>query len=133
MKRTMVGTVIAAFTLAGIVAVAPASAAPAATQGAVGPAHASCGTPGPNLENRVEADAPSGGAANQRSGTRAVSPTDCVIVGVLQPSDDAVYYCWTRGQDGFTWTYLRNLRTGVSGWVRDNLLDGNGSNVGCGF
>ncbi|MFC7615459.1 hypothetical protein ACFQV2_20125 [Actinokineospora soli] len=43
------------------------------------------------------------------------------------------------GNDGYTWTYLRNLRTGVRGWVRDDLLDLNadgqtrGSLSYCGF
>jgi hypothetical protein len=48
-----------------------------------------------------------------------------VIVGVLQPTDDALYYCYTWANDGFSWTYLRNQRTGVRGWSRDNLLDVN--------
>jgi hypothetical protein len=52
---------------------------------------------------------------------------------VLQPTDDARYFCWTEGNDGFTWTYLQNLRTNVRGWVRDNLLDNFGSTEWCGF
>lgn len=93
------------------------------------------GTAGPNLENRVEADAPASGAANQRSG----SSTGCPAPGVLQPTDDALYFCYTWGNDDFSWTYLRNQRTGVRGWVRDVLLDVNpdgvtrGSLRHCGF
>lgn len=92
---------------------------------------ASCGTAGPNIGNEFNADAPLGGAANQRSG----SSTGCTILGVLQPTDDATYFCWTRGNDGFTWTYLRNQRTNVRGWVRDDLLDDNGAafDNNCGF
>jgi hypothetical protein len=134
MRKTVVATAVAAFVMSGIVVAGSASAAPPNTEpGTVSPRHAPCGTAGPNRENRVDADAPSGGAANQRSGTIALSSTNCVIVGVLQPTDDALYHCWTLGNDGFTWTYLRNQRTGVRGWVRDNLLDGNGSNSSCGF
>jgi hypothetical protein len=68
-------------------------------------------------------------AFSTRTGTRAVTSTDCPIVGVLQPTDDALYYCYTWGIDEFSWTYLRNLRTGVSGWSRDNLLDLNADGV----
>lgn len=98
--------------------------------GVVLPRNAACGTAGPNRQNQVIADAasPSGGA-NQRSG----SSTGCPAVGVLQPTDDARYFCWTLGNDGFTWTYAQNQRTGVRGWTRDNLLRNNGSNQNCGF
>jgi len=133
MRKTILVTAAAAFAVAGISLAAPASAAPKVVPGGVSPMHAPCGTTGPNIDNRVDADAPSGGAANQRSGTIAASSTNCVILGVLQPTDDALYFCWTAGNDGFTWTYLRNQRTGVRGWVRDNLLDGNGSDDWCGF
>jgi hypothetical protein len=107
---------------------APASAAPQASGGPVAPLNAPCGTAGPNLQNQRFNDAPAGGAAKQRSG----SSTGCTAPGVLQPTDDAIYFCWT-GNGNFTWTYLQNIRTGVRGWVRDDLLDGNGSNRFCGF
>jgi hypothetical protein len=139
MRKILLATAAAAFALSGAVLAAPASAEPPkGDPGAVSPMHAPCGTPGPNLENRVEADAPASGAVNQRSGTIAASSTNCVIVGVLQPTDDARYFCFTLGNDGFTWTYLQNQRTGVRGWSRDNLLDLNpdgtrGSIRYCGF
>jgi hypothetical protein len=126
-------TAVAASVLSGVALTAPASAAPKTPPSGVGAMHAPCGTTGPNIDNRVDADAPSGGAANQRSGTIALSSNNCTILGVLQPTDDALYFCWTLGNDGFTWTYLRNQRTTVRGWVRDNLLDGNGSDDWCGF
>ena len=97
------------------------------------PASASCGRAGPNRENRRVNDAASPNAANQRSG----SSTGCPALGVLQPSDDAIYYCYTLAGN-FTWTYLQSVRTGVRGWVRDDLLrlnsDGTrGSIEWCGF
>lgn len=95
--------------------------------------HAFCGQTGPNLQNTVVADAAINGAANQRNGSVAQSPTACPIVGVLQPTDDARYFCFTQDFDGFTWTYLQNLRTGVRGWTRDNLLRSFGSSRPCGF
>ena len=97
------------------------------------PASAPCGRAGPNRENRRVNDAASPNAANQRSG----SSTGCAALGVLQPSDDAIYYCYTVAGD-FTWTYLQSVRTGVRGWVRDDLLRLNsggsrGSIQWCGF
>jgi hypothetical protein len=108
---------------------AQAAKAHAASVGPVESEFASCGTAGPNIGNEFNADAPASGAANQRSG----SSTSCVILGVLQPTDDATYFCFTHGRDSFTWTYLRNQRTGVRGWVRDDLLDDYGSHYYCGF
>jgi hypothetical protein len=139
MRKMLVTIAVAVFAMTGIVlASAPASAEPKPAPAPAGPMHAPCGTTAPNLENRVEADAPLSGAVNQRNGTRANSSTDCVILGQLQPTDDALYYCYTVGNDGFLWTYLRNQRTGVRGWSRDNLLDFNangtqGSVRYCGF
>src|SRR5262245_36860697 len=74
------------------------------------PQHAPCGTTGPNRDHAIHPDAPAGDAVNQRNGTIALSPTNCPILGVLQPTDDAEYFCWTRGNDNFTWTFLRNIR-----------------------
>lgn len=95
--------------------------------------HAPCGRSGPNLDRTVNADAPANGAVNQRNGTIAASSTNCPILGVLQPTDDAEYFCWTLANDGFTWSYTRNIRTGVRGWSRDNLLDDFGAVNNCGF
>jgi hypothetical protein len=122
---------IAATTLAILApafgAAVPASASPPSAS----PLNASCGRAGPNVANHRVNDAPSNGTANQRSG----SSTSCTAPGALQPSDDAIYFCWTRATDGSTWTYLRNIRTGVQGWVRDDLLKENGAAFAadCGF
>lgn len=90
----------------------------AVPEAATSPRFASCGRNGPtNLTERVS-DASSPDAARQRSGSSTGCPTD----GVLQPTDDAIYYCWTNGNDGFSWTYLRSVRTGQDGWTRDDLL-----------
>ena len=91
--------------------------------------HAPCGTVPPDNDSTQTSDAASPNAANQRSG----SSTDCPILGVLQPSDDANYFCFTAANDGSTWTYLQNLRTRVRGWTRDDLLRDRGSFVHCNF
>jgi hypothetical protein len=90
--------------------------------------HAPCGTAGPDLDTQRTDDASSPNAVNQRSG----SSTGCTAVGALQPSDDAQYFCFTVENGGsFTWTYLQNVRTGVVGWVRDDLLRDRGSFADC--
>ena len=83
------------------------------------PQFASCGRAGSTgIQERVN-DAAFHGAAKQRSG----SSTDCGAPGALQPTDDALYFCFTWDQTfTFSWTYLQNLRTGVRGWTRDDLL-----------
>lgn len=85
-------------------------------EGPVAPSAAPCGTIAPNLENRLMIDAAFPNGVNQRSG----SSTGCPSMGVLQPTDDAIYFCYTV--DSGTWTYLENTRTGVRGWVSDSLL-----------
>jgi hypothetical protein len=92
------------------------------------PDSAACGKAGPNLQNHTVADAPNTSGDQQRSG----SSTSCAAVGVLEATDSAVYYCYSS--DGtHTWTYLLNKRTGVHGWVRDDLLKEDGSSKPCGF
>src|SRR5215475_12518707 len=114
MRKAMIAVGCAAALASAVAVAVPAGA----STGGVGPLYASCGTVGPNLDNHYVYDAPVSGAVNQRSG----SSTSCGIPGVLQPTDDAIYYCWTVGNDGYTWTYLKNVRTGVRGWSRDDLL-----------
>ena len=95
--------------------------------GLISPLEAACGTVAGNLENRLVADAAFTGTARQRTG----SSTSCPAPGALQPTDDAIYFCFTFANDGFTWTYLQNVRTGVRGWTRDDLLRDNGSRCVC--
>lgn len=82
------------------------------------PDAAACGKAGPTSTSVRVNDAAFTGAANQRSG----SSTSCTAVGALQPTDDALYFCFTVASDNTTWTYNQNIRTGVRGWTRDDLL-----------
>lgn len=69
-------------------------------------------------------------AANIRTG----SDTACTSVGYLLQGQKADYHCYTVVYaTGLSWTYLRDVATGKTGWVRDDLLPGNGSHVHCGF
>lgn len=102
---------------------------------AITPQAAACGKAGPTSTSERVNDAAFTGTANQRSG----SSTSCLALGALQPTDDALYFCYTFGSDGFTWTYNQNLRTNVRGWTRDDLLRPppgaiiGGARNGCGF
>ena len=90
-------------------------------------AHANCGRTVGDLDNRSW---PTGANdARLRSG----SSTGCATNGISYPSHRLDYHCYTIGNDGYTWTYLRNDNTNRSGWTRDDLLPDFGSSVYCGF
>ena len=105
---------------------------------AITPDAASCGRPGNTATSVRVNDAAFTGSARQRTGTS----TSCAAPGQLEPSDDVLYYCVTCTSDCSdvgSWTYNKNLRTGVSGWTRNDLLRPepggtlNGSSRNCGF
>ena len=105
---------------------------------AITPHAAACGRAGDTSASVRTNDAAFTGAAKQRSG----SSTSCTAPGALQPTDDALYYCFTCTSDCSdigSWTYNKNIRTGVSGWTRNDLLRPepggpfNGSSRFCGF
>ncbi|GAB2959789.1 SH3 domain-containing protein [Saccharothrix stipae] len=104
----------------------PAGAASSKPGNEVGSAHAPCGTTAPDKDSSSWL-ATARTAAKQRSG----SSTSCEALGTVQTSDRLDYHCYTFGLDDFTWTYLRNVRTNVAGWVRDDLLKDGGSGVLC--
>jgi hypothetical protein len=94
----------------------------AAVLAVAGPASASCpqGFTDINPDTRGSFIA---AGANIRTGPG----TNCTSRGQGQPGQSATYNCWTVGHDSRTWTHLRNNATGVSGWVRDDLLANNGA------
>jgi Ni/Co efflux regulator RcnB len=118
MKRRLTALV----PMAAVVALAAplALATPAA-------AHAPCGTTVPDLDPSAWGKTANG--VHQRSG----SSTGCTSHGLAYSTHTLDYHCWTLGNDGYTWTYVRNDATNVSGWMRDNLLSDNGSTVSCGL
>lgn len=105
---------------------APASAKPADD---VGVMNAACGTSAPDKDG--SAWNATGGGANMRSG----SSTTCAINSKATAGHRLDYHCYTVGNDGFTWTYLRDDTADPDkyGWVRDDLLSDPGSLVYCGF
>ncbi|MEO6086667.1 MAG: hypothetical protein ABIQ18_26495, partial [Umezawaea sp.] len=62
---------------------------------------------------------------------RTGSSTSCTAPGSIEPSNRLDYYCFTEANDGYTWTYLRDVTTGKRGWTRDDLLPNNGSYYHC--
>jgi hypothetical protein len=112
----------------------PANADPK-PDGVASPKSAACFRAGPNLENRRVNDAVFPHSAQLRYGSTSIgcggkSP------GTLQPTDDAIYFCYTHDQNPrapYTWTYLLNVQTKKRGWVRDDLLKDRGSYKYCGF
>ncbi|MFI7273526.1 SH3 domain-containing protein [Streptomyces sp. NPDC049879] len=105
-------------TLAAAAVLAPATSASA---------HAGCGTSVGDRDNSTWVRSANG--ANIRSG----SGTGCGIAGVAYSSHRLDYHCYTIGADTHTWTFVRDDATGVTGWIRDDLLSDNGSNVPCAF
>ena len=113
--------------LPAVLIAAPAQAGPSEGDG-VGARHYACDSSvvPPNSD-------PISGITGGTSGARirTGSSTSCTAVGTVEPSHRLDYHCWTRGADGYTWTYLRDVTTSRRGWVRDNLLPGNGSSYPC--
>lgn len=129
MRKTIVSATMAVLASATVLLASPANAAPPGLQPSpdVGVMHASCGT-GVSDKDGSSWNT-TGYGANQRSG----SSTSCAILGVAGAGDRLDYHCYTYGNDGYTWTYLRNDTDRTYGWVRDDLLGDNGSYVYCGF
>lgn len=61
---------------------------------------------------------------------RSGPSNSCIQTGQGMPDQLAQYLCYTPG-DGGTWTFLRNVSTAEQGWVRDDLLAEDGSQVSC--
>jgi hypothetical protein len=64
--------------------------------------------------------------------------TSCASLGYGQFSHSVDFHCFASGDRAsangyttYTWTYLKDNTTGVSGWVADALLDGLGSGIAC--
>jgi hypothetical protein len=79
-------------------------------------------------DNNVDTSHTSGGGhtvnggANMRTGPSA----NCGRVQWTPATDTLGYACWKPGQDG-SWSYVIDVNTGRSGWIKDSLLEGNGA------
>ena len=116
--------------LAAALLLAAAVIAPAVTASPAY-AYAPCGKKAPDRDGGAWNATADG--VNMRSG----SSTGCSINGYAGSTDRIDYHCQTagawEGDHATMWTYARNVRTGVEGWMRTDTLDDFGSNVDCGF
>ncbi|MDT9692507.1 SH3 domain-containing protein [Streptomyces sp. P9(2023)] len=61
---------------------------------------------------------------------RSGPTTDCQSNGQAQMSHSLRYDCFVDGQNG-TWSHVRDNATGVSGWIKDSLLERYGAGTRC--
>ncbi|MCO5987992.1 hypothetical protein NE235_17975 [Actinoallomurus spadix] len=100
--------------------------AQAAPGSALRPMHYSCGqTRPPNLDGSAFVTAT--GAAVMLRGSSA----GCGLTGVILGGDRLDYYCWTLGNDGYTYTFVSAFEKGAAGWALDSEIPNNGSSVHC--
>jgi hypothetical protein len=58
--------------------------------------------------------------------------TACATTGSGSKSHKLTYHCYKyNSADGYTWTHLKDITTGKSGWARDDLLKNGGSSYAC--
>ncbi|MFF9914413.1 hypothetical protein [Streptomyces sp. NPDC013457] len=82
---------------------------------------AACTSPGwSNKDNRA------GGVNTNAVNIRSGPTTECVSHGQAQMSHNLTLHCFVSGQGG-TWSHVRDNSTGVSGWIKDSLLNNNGA------
>ncbi|MBV2364509.1 SH3 domain-containing protein [Streptomonospora nanhaiensis] len=106
---------------------ASGSAAPAEPPADVSLLHYPCGTSAP-ADNSTVVGYPLTDGLNMRSG----SGVTCPSLGQAQRGDRLDYHCFTINRHGDRWTYVRNVRTNVAGWVDNDLISYGGSTVWCG-
>ncbi len=123
------GLTVAAASAVAFAAPAGAQAAPLAKpHKTVSPMHAYCLDPAPR-----DLDSLTGHTTTDGVHIRVGSGVNCAGAGSAQKSHLLNYYCYTDGLDGYTWTYVKDVTTGVQGWIRDDLLTNHGSDRYCGF
>ena len=131
MRKPVMAAIFGVSATLGLLVIAPAGASADATpvkDPGIGIMHVNCGGASPSDIDGGSWNA-TGGGANIRNG----SSTSCTKRGEASSGHRLDYHCYTVGNDGYTWTFLRDNNTGISGWVRDDLLSDNGSFKYCGF
>ncbi|GAA3762780.1 hypothetical protein [Micromonospora maritima] len=117
----------------GAAVILTVAAAGVAVVGAAAPASASCSHSHSNVDPKF------GQLFNATNVNIRTGPhTTCGSLGYGQLSHSVDFHCFAsgdrvsaNGHTTYTWTYLRDTTTGVSGWVADALLDNLGGNVAC--
>ena len=117
----------------GAAVVLTVASAGAVVAGSAGPARAGCSHAHSNVDGKF------GQLFNATNVNIRTGPhTTCASLGYGQLSHTVDFHCFAsgdrvtaNGKTTYTWTYLRDVTTGVSGWVADALLDNLGGNVAC--
>lgn len=117
----------------GAAVVLTVATAGAVVAGTAGPASAGCSHSHSNVDSKF------GQLFNATNVNIRTGPhTTCASLGYGQLSHTVDFHCFAsgdrvtaNGKTTYTWTYLRDVTTGVSGWVADALLDNLGGNVAC--
>jgi hypothetical protein len=91
-----------------------------------GPSHYTCNSAAP-----PDDDTTGGHHTITAAHIRAGSGTNCVSRGLATPNQSLDYHCFTRGNDGYTWTYVVVVQSRARGWIRDDLLNDYGSRTPC--
>ena len=117
LKRLIATTAALLLGMLGAVAVSAATATPA---------NASCSTAAHSNDDTRSGQFFNGNYINIHTGPY----TGCTSLGQGQLTHTVDYWCFTyaeqvtaNGLTMATWTYLKDVTTGVSGWVSDTLLD----------
>ncbi|MEX3106084.1 SH3 domain-containing protein [Streptomyces niveiscabiei] len=100
----------------------PAVAAPAASGASV---LATC----PD-NNWYIADGRTGSSTTNGVNIRSGPSTGCTALGQAQASHNLRYDCY-KYDSGYTWTHVLDRTTGISGWIRDDLLTDGGAYYLC--
>ncbi|WBC15041.1 hypothetical protein O7600_28940 [Micromonospora sp. WMMA1998] len=117
----------------GAAVILTVAAAGVAVVGSAAPASASCSHSHSNVDPKF------GQLFNATNVNIRTGPhTTCSSRGYGQLSHSVDFHCFAsgdrvsaNGHTTYTWTYLKDTTTGVSGWVADALLDNLGGNVAC--
>ncbi|MDX3386258.1 SH3 domain-containing protein [Streptomyces niveiscabiei] len=76
------------------------------------------------------ADGRTGSTTTNGVNIRSGPSTGCTALGQAQASHNLRYDCY-KYDSGYTWTHVLDRTTGISGWIRDDLLTGGGAYYLC--
>lgn len=125
--KTSLRTLAVAAAAVGLATAVAVPSASAATTSDITPTHWSCGRSAP-----PDLDTSGGHRTVVVADVRVGSSTRCAIAGRSFPSEYLDYHCYALDINlKATWTYVVNVRTRVSGWIRDDMLNDGGSRIWC--
>lgn len=122
----------AAAVASSVAVVSPASAAPARDASAAFGGHvgtSACLSAPTSPRNR---DSTVGSVRSGKVGTIRRGPyAECDPLGVAYPGARLDYWCYVYNEYGLGWTFVEATTVGIRGWVYDDNLTGQGSDLPC--